>query len=72
MNTDDYKAEVLRQLNNTQYYEKLNCDPSETIRRNISTCIDSISNHNSDIANGFDVFPSEIRTPHFYILPKTH
>ena len=68
----DYIAEVERQLHNSNYYEKLVSDPSEEVKSKIVNCIDELSEETPYISDLFDVFPSEIRTPQFYILPKTH
>ncbi|XP_053391470.1 uncharacterized protein LOC128554246 [Mercenaria mercenaria] len=67
MNTEDYKNEVLRQLNNDKYYEKCTNDPTDEIKRNISQCVANI-----ETTDEFDTFPANIRTPCFYILPKIH
>lgn len=72
MNKSDYIAEVERQLNNSEYYEKLDSDPSEEVKSRISDCIVKMSLESPNICDVFDTFPSEIRTPMFYILPKTH
>ena len=72
MNKCDYIAEVERQLHNSNYYEKLQSDPSEEVKSRISDCMKQLSEQCSNICDKFDTFPSEIRTPQFYILPKTH
>ena len=72
MNKCDYIAEVERQLYNSNYYEKLQSDPSEEVKSRISDCMKQLSEQCSNICDKFDTFPSEIRTPQFYILPKTH
>jgi len=72
MNQEDYVKEVERQLNDEKYYQKVNKDPSLEIKSKISTCIDEISKNNSSVNEEFDTFPLKIRTPQFYILPKTH
>ena len=68
----DYIAEVERQLHNCDYYEKLEADPSEEVKSKIMNCMEELSEETPFISDLFDVFPSEIRTPQFYILPKTH
>ena len=42
MNRDDYKTEVLRQLGDKKYYEKLDEDPSQSVMQNINKCMDKI------------------------------
>ena len=44
MNTEDYKNEVLRQLGNDKYYEKLEGDPVGNVNKNISSCFESNNN----------------------------
>ena len=68
----DYEAEVERQLHNKKYYEKLDSDPSEEVKSKIVNCIEELSEETPYILDLFDVFPSEILSPQFYILPKTH
>ena len=72
MNTSNYKNEVLRQLNNRTYYEKVNSDPSELIKQNIYERINEMKSSNSHVTDQFDTFPVKTRTPVFYVLPKTH
>ena len=72
MNKCDYIAEVERQLHNSDYYEKLESNPSEEVKSRISDCIEKLSEQSPNISDVFDTFPSEMRTPQFYILPKTH
>ena len=68
----DYIAEVERQLHNSKYYEKLESDPSGEVKSIIEDCIEELSEETPYMSDLFDVFPSEIRTPQFYILPTTH
>ena len=70
INKCDYIAEVERNYSN--YYEKLQSDPSEEVKSRISDCMKKLSDQRSSICDKFDILPSEIRTPQFYILPKTH
>ncbi|XP_053383089.1 uncharacterized protein LOC128549717 [Mercenaria mercenaria] len=72
MNTEDYKKEILRQLSDGKYYEKHKQDPKDNVLKNISTCIESIEETNSNVTKEFDVFPESVRTPVFYVLPKIH
>ena len=52
--------------------EKLESDPSEEVKSRISDFIYKLSEQSPNISDVFDTFPSEMRTPQFYILPKTH
>ncbi|XP_060600672.1 uncharacterized protein LOC132754094, partial [Ruditapes philippinarum] len=72
MNRKDYKNEVLRQLGNDAFYEKLSYNPMINIQENISKCVEELTERNNAIDHEFDVFPNECRTPSFYVLPKTH
>ncbi len=72
MNSQAYVSEVLRQLDNKTYYTKLDSDPSASIRQNISDSLNEMGCENSHVTNEFDSFPSNIRTPNFYVLPKIH
>ncbi|XP_053406459.1 uncharacterized protein LOC128559243 [Mercenaria mercenaria] len=72
MNTEDYKKEILRQLSDGKYYEKLKQDPKDNVFKNTSTCIESIEETNSNVTKEFDMFPESVKTPAFYVLPKIH
>ena len=72
MNKSDYIAEAERQLHNSEYHEKLVSDPSKEVKSRISDCIQKLSAESPNICDAFDTFPSEIRIPKFYFLPKTH
>ncbi|XP_045174540.2 uncharacterized protein LOC123535851 [Mercenaria mercenaria] len=72
MNTDEYQQEVHRHLNNDKYYEKLDSNIAETVKRNVCECMDEISECEEFLKEEFDTFPEKIRIPHFYILPKLH
>ena len=71
MNKCDYSNEVLRQLNDVQYYKKLDCNPLEDFHKEISNIILNSACLNEKVKE--DLIPSnEARMPVFYILPKTH
>jgi hypothetical protein len=72
MNRSDYVSEVLRQLNDGNYYSKLESDPMDTVQNNVSECVNNLSREKDEAMHEFDTFPTEIRTPLFYILPKIH
>ena len=58
MNKCDYIAEVERQLHNSNYYEKLQSDPSEEVKSRISDCMKQLSEQCSNICDKFYTFPS--------------
>ena len=72
MDKNKYTEEINRQLNNETYYKKVDENRHETSKQNIKNCVEEIKHHNAGIERHFDMFPSTIRTPQFYILPKTH
>ena len=47
MNSKDYLKEGLRQLNDTNYYEKLNKDPTEDHEKLINNTIDDLVSENA-------------------------
>jgi hypothetical protein len=73
MTKEQYKKEVLRQLNNEQHYTKLDADTSDLIRKNIKTATEIYTQHNllskkaADIINKPNTRPAK-----FYTLPKIH
>jgi translation initiation factor IF-2 len=69
MNKIDYIHEMERDLNSNKFYFKLDNNPSQEIKLNIQNCINKISEINSNITSKFDIFPDNIRTSQFYILP---
>ena len=71
MDREKYKQEIERQLKNTTYYEQQDSNPEENIKSNILKCMEEISER-SNISDKLDTFPTKIRTPQFYVLPKTH
>ena len=70
MNTSDYKNEVLRQLNNRTYYEKVNSDPSELIKQNIYEHINEMKSSNSHVTDQFRHIPSEDSNTSFLRFTK--
>ena len=58
MNRDDYMNEVLRQLGDKKYYEKLDEDPSQSVMQNINKCMDKIKTTTQHISNKLDMAPS--------------
>jgi len=72
MNTNKYIEEVNRQLNDEHFYKKVNNNQHQSSQENILKCFEEIKNNNPGISKQFDLFPTNIRNPQFYILPKTH
>ena len=73
MDVNDYVDEANRQLQDTQYYRKLNYDPTEDHANIIRNTLEEFKKNNEldeDIAEGLK--PLEPRTPRFYLLPKIH
>ena len=72
MDKNKYVAEVERQLLDEKYYKKVENIHHESMLDDINKCIKDLEIHNKDITDQFDTFPTTIRKPQFYILPKTH
>ena len=73
MDVNDYVDEANRQLQDTQYYRKLNYDPTEDHANIIRNTLEEFKKNNEldeDIAEGLK--PLKPRTPRFYLLPKIH
>ena len=73
MDVKDYVDEANRQLQDTQYYRKLNYDPTGDHANIIRNTLEEFKKNNEldeDIAEGLK--PLEPRTPRFYLLPKIH
>ena len=73
LNSEDYVAEALRQLDNTEYYKKVDRDYTKEHEKNIDECITTLvikGDIDKDI--GKLLRPVNSRTPVFYILPKIH
>ena len=49
MDKGNYLQEVERQLNNETYYEKLDMEFSDTVKKNVLNCIRKISEQNESI-----------------------
>ena len=73
MNSKDYLKEGLRQLNDTNYYQKLNKDPTEDHEKLINNTIDDLVSENAINEETASLLrPNKSRTPKFYMLPKLH
>ena len=73
MDVNYYVDEANRQLQDTQYYRKLNYDPTEDHANIIRNTLEEFKKNDEldeDIAEGLK--PLEPRTPRFYLLPKIH
>lgn len=73
MDTSVYKAEALRQLSDVSSYERLEGDPTEDFKREISTYVRERGRHEGLSAASMDLLlPEHPRTSVFYTLPKIH
>ncbi|XP_068759726.1 uncharacterized protein [Montipora capricornis] len=73
LNTNDYISEAIRQLNNEEYYKKVEKDLTSAHEQLINQCIDKlINNRDLDKRTGQLLRPTNSRTPVFYLLPKIH
>ena len=73
LNTGDYITEAMRQLNNEEYYKRVEEDLTSLHEQLINQCIsDLINNGNLDMDTGQLLRPANSRTPIFYMLPKIH
>ena len=73
MNSEDYLKEGLRQLNDTNYYQKLNKDPTEDHEKLINNTIDDLVSENAINEETASLLrPNKSRTPKFYMLRKLH
>ena len=72
LNTGYYIAEAMRQLNNEEYYKRVD-DLTSQHEQLINQCIsDLINNGDLDMDAGQLLRPANSRTPIFYMLPKIH
>ena len=73
LNTGDYITEAMRQLNNEEYYKRVEEDLTSQHEQLINQCIsDLINNGDLDMDTGQLLRPANSRTPIFYMLPKIH
>lgn len=70
MNRNDYIAEVERQLEDRQFYEKCDENPQEQFKNDISSVLNSI-NIPESVRKKLNPQGSD-RIPVFYVLPKIH
>ena len=73
LNTVDYITEAMRQLNNEEYYRRVEEDLTLQHEQSINQCIsDLINNGDLHMDTGQLLRPANSRTPIFYMLPKIH
>ena len=73
LNTGDYITEAMRQLNNEEYYKRVEEDLTSQHEQLINQCIsDLIYNCDLDMDTGQLLKPANSRTPIFYMLPQIH
>ena len=70
MDSKDYFEEGMRQLNDRNYYQKLDKNPTVKLVNN--TIDDLVSENTIDQDTASLLRPSKSRTPKFYMLPKIH
>ena len=73
MNRQHYLNECYRQLNNQQFYEKVNEDPTESITKRVRFYLKRLySDDVIDTDTYHYLLPQDPRAGRFYILPKIH
>ena len=73
MDSKDYFAEGIRQLNDRNYYQKLNCNPTEEHENLVNNTIDDLVSENAtDEETAILLPPKKSRTPKFDTLPKIY
>ena len=73
MDVNDYIKEAERQLNDTEYYKKLDKDPTATHAKLVNDAVERFKKSKEipeKIADGLKT--EKTRTPKFYIQPKIH
>lgn len=72
INTGDYIMEAMRQLNNEEYYKKVEENLTLQHEQLISQCISDLINDGDLDPYGYgpNLRPANSRTPLFYMLPK--
>ena len=73
LNTGDYITKAMRQLDNEEYYKRVEEDLTSEHEQLINQCISHlINNGDLDMDTGQLLRPANSRTPIFYMLPKMH
>lgn len=72
-NVADYEKEIKRQLNDSTFYEKLQCGPTKVLQTRIHSQLLHHFNNNEFDKHAFDFLSIEHPVmPVFYTLPKVH
>ena len=73
LNSVDYYSEAMRQLNNEDYYRRVETDKTKDHEDSISRCIETlVKNEELEEDIGELLKPRNSRTPIFYMLPRIH
>ena len=73
MDSKDYFPEGMRRLNDRNYYQKLNRNPTEEHENLVNNTIDDLVLANAiNEETAILLQPKKSRTPKFYMLPKIH
>ena len=73
MNNKDYLREGYRQLSDTNFYTKINNDPTKTVTEKIDTVLTEMKNRKIISSKNYDFLkPTNTKEGKFYLLPKIH
>ena len=73
MSLEDYLAKVMHHLNNEQFYEKLQYDPTQQFSEDITALLADMFSRRVIDKHTFEfLHPRDARTSPFYVLPKIH
>ena len=73
MNSSDYLREGYRQLNDSDFYTKLQNDPTPEIKRRIDDTLTQIRSKGLITEDNFDYLSiDQFSEGRFYLLPKIH
>lgn len=73
MSSEDYDAEIRRQLGNATFYERLRSNPTDKYKKEIQTVLTSLLDSGEITKNEYDFMKVDHPvTPVIYILPKIH
>ena len=73
LDSKDYLEEGVRQLSDEKYYEKLDHNPTKEHEEIVRTTIDRLVEEDEiSEETAKKLYPSNSRTPLFYLLPKVH
>ena len=71
LNQEDYKEEILTQLNNNKFYKKLDCDPTTIYIQELKTLINNIEQPHAK-TRILPLAPTCPQPGNFYTIPKIH